>query len=96
MSFYIGEEEGFAMFESIEESDISETDVSGEDESYESFTVDDSDDLAVENDVESKSECEDTTTKLSQCENLQCLELRSKLQLSNEGNERPNANKPIS
>lgn len=80
-SFYIGEEEGLAMFESIEESDISETDVSG-DSSYESISVDES--VAVpEEDAESTSK-----RRESQCENLQCVEHRSKLQLSMEECER--------
>ncbi len=115
-SFYIGAEEGLAMFDSIEESDISETDVSGE-SSYESYSVDESDtvlsknaesmskhrdsgessyssfsvdesDVVQDEYVGSLSKRRDIDSLHSQCENVQCLENRSMLQLSMEESER--------
>jgi chromosome segregation ATPase len=90
-SFYIGHDEGFLAFDSVDESDLSETasetdDDNGDDDGtkshLESYIIDTSLVLGEVDERECVHTMEESYGQLSQCENEQLIQLRSELQLS--------------
>jgi hypothetical protein len=90
-SFYIGHDEGFLAFDSVDESDLSETasetdDDNGDDDGtkshLESYIIDTSVVLGEVDERECVHTVEESYGQLSQCENEQLIQLRSELQSS--------------
>ena len=88
-SFYIGHDEGFLAFDSVDESNLSETasetdndDDDGTKSLIESYIINTSVVLGEVDERECVHIMEESYGQLSQCENEQLIQLRSELQLS--------------
>ena len=88
-SFYIGHDEGFLAFDSVDESDLSETASETDDDNdndtkslFDSYIIDTSVVLGEVDERECVHTVEESYGQLSQCENEQLIQLRSELQSS--------------